>query len=40
MKVVQNTCEKELGGEMKFVNDNYFKSSLENVQKSLAFKFM
>ena len=38
MKVVQNTCDKELGGKMKFVNDNYFKSSLENFQKSLPFR--
>ena len=38
MKFVQNTCDKELGGKMKFVNDNYFKSSLENFQKSLAFR--
>ena len=34
MKVVRNTCDKELGREMKFVNENYFKSSLENFQKS------
>ena len=34
MKVVRNTCDKELGSEMKFVNENYFKSSLENFQKS------
>ena len=28
MKVVSNTCDKELGGEMKFVNnnENYFIS--------------
>ena len=38
MKFVQNTCDKELGGKMKFVNDNYFKSSLKNFQKSLAFR--
>ena len=29
-------CCKELGGEMKSVNENYFKSSL--VQKSLPFR--
>ena len=23
VKVVQNTCDKELGGEMKSVNENY-----------------
>ena len=38
MKVVWNTCDEELGGEMKFVNENYFKSSLENFQKSLSFR--
>ena len=34
MKVVSNTCDKELGGEMKFVNnnENYFISwKLPNV---------
>ena len=35
MKAVWNTCDKELGDKMKFVNENYFKSSLENFQKSL-----
>ena len=37
MKAVWNTCDKELRDEMKFVNENYFKSSLENFQKSLPF---
>ena len=37
IKVVWNTCDKELGAERKSVNDNYFKSSLENFQKSLTF---
>ena len=32
MKVVWNTCDKELGAKMKSA---YFKSSLENLQKSL-----
>ena len=38
MKVVSNTCDKEFGGEMKSVYKNYFKSSLENLQKSLPFR--
>ena len=29
-------CDKELDVEMKSVNENYFKSSLENFQKSEA----
>ena len=33
MKAVWNICDKELGGEMKSVRENYFKSSLENFQK-------
>ena len=32
------TCNKELGGEMKFFNENYFKSSFENFQKSFTFR--
>ena len=40
MKVVWNTYHKELGGEMKSVNENYFKSSIENFQKSLHFREM
>ena len=40
MKIVRNTCDKELGGEMKSVNENYFKNSLENFQKSLPFREM
>ena len=31
-------CYKELDGEMKSANENYPKSSLENVQKSLPFR--
>ena len=38
MKVVRNTCDKELGGEMKSVNENCFESSLENFQKLLPFR--
>ena len=38
MKVVWNTCDKELGGEMKSVKENHFKNSLENFQKSLPFR--
>ena len=38
MKAVSNNCDKELGGEMYSVNENYFKSSLENLQKSLPFR--
>ena len=35
MKVVWNTCDKELGGEGKSVYKNYFKSSLEIYVKCL-----
>ena len=38
MKVVWSTCDKERGDEMKSVTENYFKSSLENFQKSFAFR--
>ena len=38
MKVVWNTCDKELGGQMKSVYKNYFKSSHENFQKLLPFR--
>ena len=39
MKVVWITCDKELGGEMKFVKENYLnKSSLVNFRKSLPFR--
>ena len=38
MKVVWNTCDKELGGEMKSAYENYLQSSLENFQKSLLFR--
>ena len=38
MKVVRNTCDKELDGEMKSVNENCFESSLENFQKLLPFR--
>ena len=37
MNVVWNTCDKELGGKMKSINENYFKSSLKNSQMSLPF---
>ena len=37
MKVVWNTCDKELG-EMKSAYENYFKSSPESLQKSLPFR--
>ena len=33
MKDIWNTCDKELDDEIHFVNENYFKSSLENTQK-------
>ena len=39
MKVVGNTCDKELGGKMKSACEHYVKSSLENLQKSLLEKF-
>ena len=35
MKVVCNTCDKELGSEMKSVNENYL---LQKFQKSLSFR--
>ena len=35
IKIAWNTCDRKLGGEMKPVNENYFKSSLEKFQKSL-----
>ena len=38
VKVVWNTCDKELGSEMDSVNENVFKSSPENFQKSLPFR--
>ena len=38
MKIVWNICDKELGGEIKSVNENYFKSSLEYFRKSLSFR--
>ena len=40
MKVVSNTCDKELGSEIKSGSENYFKSSLENFQKPLPFRDM
>ena len=33
MEVVSNICDKEVGGEMKSINENYFKKILENFQK-------
>ena len=38
MKVVWNTCDKELGNEIKSVYENYFQSSLQNFQKSFSFR--
>ena len=39
MKVVWITCDKELGGEMKFVKENYLnKISLVNFRKLLPFR--
>ena len=38
MKVAWNTCDKELGGGMKSDYENYLKSSVENLQKSLPFR--
>ena len=37
MRVVWNTCDKELGGEIKAAYENYSKNSLQNLQKSLPF---
>ena len=37
IKVARNACDKDLDGEMKSAYENYFKSSLENLQKSLPF---
>ena len=38
MKIILDTCDKELGDEMKSVNENYLKSSLEKFQNSLPFR--
>ena len=38
MKVVWNTCDEELGSEMKPAIEKYFKRSLENFQKPLPFR--
>ena len=38
MNFFKNTRDNELGGEMKSAYENYFKSSLENLQKSLPFR--
>ena len=38
MKVFWNTCYKELGGEIKSVDENYFKALLEIFQKTLPFR--
>ena len=40
MKVVWNTCHKGLGGEMKSVEEIYFKISLENFLKSHPFRWI
>ena len=37
MKIVWNTCDKKLDGEIKSAIENYFKISHENFQKSLQF---
>ena len=38
MENVWNTCDKGLGGEIKSLYENYFKNSLEILQKSLPFR--
>ena len=38
MKVVWNTCDKELGREMKSTCENYSRSSLKNFLNSLPFR--
>ena len=38
MKFVRNTCDKKVGSEMKFAYENYFKCSLQNLQKSFPFR--
>ena len=38
MKVVWNTCDKNLGGEMKSAYENYFENSLESSQEPLPFR--
>ena len=38
MKVVWNTCDNELGGEIKSAYENWLTSSLENLQNSLSFR--
>ena len=38
MNFLKNTRDNSLGGEMKSAYENYFKSSLENLQKSLPFR--
>ena len=38
MKVIRNSCDKELGCEMKSANENYLKSSLKRLQKSLPLR--
>ena len=38
LRAIAEASDKELGGEMKSVRETYFKSSLENFQKSLPFK--
>ena len=36
MKVVCNILDKDLGVEVMFVRENYFKSSLENFQPKVT----
>ena len=38
MKVVWNTSDKVLAGEIKSAYENYLKNSLENFQESLPFR--
>ena len=41
LKVVWNASDNELGGKIKSAKENYFKRSIENLQKSLFLeKFM
>ena len=38
VNVVWNTCDKDLGGEVKFAYETISKSSVENFQKLLPFR--
>ena len=37
IKVAWNPCDKQLSGEIKSAYENYLKSSIENLEKSLLF---